>query len=353
MRLALIERFGILIIGYWKLNIFSQQITCMEATKDIKSVADFISSVFEKIAKFKEENEDDLRFWFRGEGSVNFKTPLVPSSYRVLAESLGERDLFFSKNIKQIENNTDAEFMRKSVPYIKSKGIENTGWNRYFLMQHYKINTRLLDWTEDCLLALFFALIDYTNDDARVWILKPFELNNCTVQTIFNWDKNFKKIPSGGDWKKPQSLRNEKGEIRVDELTLRYLRMGFNSIDGEDILNVYYPLAIYPTYFDERMAAQKACFTIFGNKINGLLSFSENHGKFLDFVVIPKERKHSILNELKLLGVDFTSIYPDLDGLGTSINHKFKSKFNDDSESIFHLYKNFSGEVVTDDEESN
>ena len=324
----------------------------MEDNKDIKSVADFVNSVFEKIAKFKGENEDDLKFWFRGEGSVNFKTPLVPSSYRVLAETFGERvdDLFFSTNIKQIENNTDAEFRRKSVPYIKSKGIENTDWNRYFLMQHYKINTRLLDWTENCLLALFFALIDNTNDDARVWILEPFELNNCTIQTIFKWKKNYYVIPSGGDWKKPQSLRNENGEIRTDELTRRYLRMDFNSIDGEDILNVYHPLAIYPTYFDERMATQKSCFTIFGNKINGLLSFSENQKKFLDFVVIPKERKYPILNELKLLGVDFSSIYPDLDGLGTSINHRFKSEFNDNRESIFHVYKNFGGNVVTEDD---
>lgn len=324
----------------------------METTKDIKSVSDFVNSVFEKIAKFKGETEDDLRFWFRGEGSVNFKTPLVPSSYRVLAETFGNKvdDLFFSNNIKQIENNTDAEFRRKSVPYINSKGIENTGWNRYFLMQHYKINTRLLDWTENCLLALFFALTDKTNDDARVWILDPFELNNCTVKTIFSWDKSFKIIPSGCDWKRSQSLRNERGEIRTDELTRRYLKMDFNSIDGEDILNVYHPLAIYPTYFDERMTAQKACFTIFGNKINGLISFSENERKFLDFVVIPKESKYPILNELKLLGVDFTSIYPDLDGLGTSINHRFKREFHDNRESIFHVLKNLGANVVAEDD---
>ncbi len=327
----------------------------MEPNKDIKSVADFVNSVFDKITKFKEENEDELRFWFRGEGSVNFKTPLVPSSYRVLAETFGERvdDLFFSKNIKQIENNTDAEFRRKSVPYIKSKGIENTGWNRYFLMQHYKINTRLLDWTENCLLALFFALTDKTNDDARVWILEPFELNNSTIQTIFKWEKIYKAVFSGSEWKKPQSLRNEKGEIRTDELTRRYLRMDFNSIDGEDISNVYHPLAMYPTYFDDRMAAQKSCFTVFGNKINGLLSFPESQKKFLDFVIIPKDFKHSILEELKLLGIDFTSIYPDLDGLGTSINHRFKREFFDNRESIFHVFKNFGGEVVTDEEDSN
>jgi hypothetical protein len=327
----------------------------MEIDNTISTVADFIKSVFDKISSF-EKDEDDQTFWFRGEGSVNFKTPLVPSSYRVLAGTFNGskkiEDLFISTNIKQIENNTDAEFRRKSVPYIKSKGIENTGWNRYFLMQHYKINTRLLDWTENCLLALFFALIDTKfEDDARVWILKPFELNSWTIQTIFKSEKSCKIIPSGGDWKTPQSLRNEKGEIRTDELTRRYLKMDFNSIDGEDILNVYHPLAIYPTYFDERMAAQKACFTIFGNKINGLLSFDNDSRKFLDSVTVPKSKKISMLNELRLLGIDFTSIYPDLDGLGNSINIKHKNEFLDVSESLFHVHKNFGGTLISNEED--
>jgi hypothetical protein len=328
----------------------------MESDNDIRTVADFIRSIFDKISSF-EKDEDDQTFWFRGEGSINWKTPLVPSSYRVLAETFKglerDKDQFISSHIKQIENNTDVEFRRKSVPYIISKGIENTSWNRYFLMQHYKINTRLLDWTENCLLALFFALTDKVtkDDNARVWILKPFELNNRTIQIILNSEKDYRIIPSGGIPKELQMIYNEDGKIRIDELTRRYLKMDFESKEDEEISCVYHPLAIYPAYLDERMSAQKACFTIFGNKINGLLSLENNSKKIIDFVTIPKERKVPILKELKLLGIDFTSVYPDLDGLGLSINQEVKDKLRDNRETLFHVLKSFGAILDSNDEE--
>jgi hypothetical protein len=126
--------------------------------------------------------------------------------------------------------------------------------------------------------------------------------------------------------------------------------MDFESKEDEEILSVYHPLAIYPTYLDERMAAQKACFTIFGNKINGLLSFPDSKRKFIDFVDIPKENKYSILNELRLLGIDYTSVYPDLDGLGTSINQTFKKEFLKNAEALPHMF-NCIQEMISKDED--
>lgn len=307
----------------------------------VKSVSEFIEAVQLKRPK-NTNNEESQVLWFRGEGSANLRTPLVPGSYRTLAETFQSKidDLFTSYNIKQLEKNIQAEFNRRAHRFISAKNIENTQWNRYFLMQHYKIKTRLLDWTENAMVALFFAISDklYSKEDSVVWILDPFKLNDLTVKEIIKSDKSCMIIPSGVDSDEPQELITKDKKIRIRELTRRYIQMDFLN-DSEGNRLTYYPLAIYPTYLDERMTAQKTCFTIFGNKINGLLS-NNSIDNFLSSIIIEGETtKTKMLKELSILGIDYESIYPDLDGIGLSINSNFEKDFCDNRESMIHVIK--------------
>jgi hypothetical protein len=176
----------------------------------IQSVADFLNTIYRSTSA-----DEDQILWFRGESSINWSTPLVPCIYRVLANTFKnlKNDLFNSNNLKQLEKNLGSDFSRYALPFLIAKGIENSGWNRYFLMQHYKIKTRLLDWTENALLALFFAIEDQSTfkDDARVWVLKPYQLNNFTINTILGTDHPFMIIPHGIETENSTELKNEEG----------------------------------------------------------------------------------------------------------------------------------------------
>jgi len=316
----------------------------------IKSVAEFVEAIIAETSKL--DNDDYQIFWFRGEGSINWKTSLVPNSYRTNVGAFKGKidDSFYSKNIKHIETNTNADFKIRAQRYISSKGIENSYWNRYILMQHYGINTRLLDWTENAILALFFAISDKSTfqDDSKVWILLPTILNDFTIKRIINTDKSCAIIPTCNDSYTKQKLQPKKGVLILGELTRRYLVMDFENASNT-IPSIYYPLAILPIYLDERMNAQKTCFTIFGDRLNGLLSNDDN-SKFLSSITIEGgESKLKMLKELQLLGIDFESIYPDLNGIGQSISEKYKSRFLENSDAFFHVLKSTLVKIKTNE----
>ncbi|MFA6581666.1 MAG: FRG domain-containing protein, partial [Paludibacter sp.] len=240
-----------------------------------KSVDEFLKIVYGKIFKGSKEDDPFNVFWFRGENSDYKETSLIPSAYRDIVvktnTSISEKRFTVVGNehsYSYLESYLRVDFNRKALPFILSKGIENTAWNRYFLMQHYNVNTRLLDWTEDAIKALFFAIkedsdSDSDSDDSKVWILRPFELNRFTLNEIFDLEIDMPVIPPlSDDHYMPQELLEDK-KIRLQELTRRYLSMDFKK-DKKYENKQYYPLAIYPPFLDERIAAQKACFTIFG-----------------------------------------------------------------------------------------
>ena len=311
-----------------------------ESNKEIyiQSLSQYIDELKTKIQKLRNGNS----IWFRGLSSDEFK--LIPNLYReaVFTDTEHRPDLDTFKTIYRIEQNIDANFSQKSSIFFASKKIQNTPWNRYFLKQHYGIKTRLLDWTENALTALFFALSDSnekTKDKhARIWLLSPHKLNHYTVNKLLPEEKKFHfyKILPCGKLSKKKELFNRKDEFRYTEVLRKYYR-----IDCTDMKEMY-PLAIYPEHLDERMSAQQACFTIFGNEVNGLNN-NDSKERFLDYIYIDANKKLDILQELNRIGISYYSVFPDLEGLGKTINHLHNSEFDNTKmwDTLYHHADNY------------
>jgi hypothetical protein len=290
--------------------------------KFIKSVSEFISQIISKIEQLQIPNE--RIFWFRGEDSEEYN--LVPNLFRKTTNNgVPYCSDVSGKEIYKIEQNIDVSFTRKATVFLSNKRIENTPWNRYFLKQHYGVKTRLLDWTENALFALFFAVNDYEKKDkknGKVSILSPSKLNNYSVSKLSQIDKKFYNIlTANGKIEEAGKLVNLNGELRIDEILRKYYRMDWTPDEK------MYPIAIYPPHLDERMSAQQACFTLFGNMVKGL-NCNDTREKFLDCVYIDAGSKYKILKELRLLGISNYSMYPDLDGLGRTINYDESEDLN-------------------------
>lgn len=175
-----------------------------------------------------------------------------------------------------------------------------TSWEWYFWMQHSGAPTRLLDWTESALIALFFAVkgkVNANEEDAVVWILEPWKLN---------------KLVTGVD----EVIAPGAGPGMVPKDTKRYAKWLPDRYSLPGPLAKKLPVAVYPTHFSRRISSQRSCFTVHGSDEDGFEHLPRAFYKYLRKVPILGAKCHEIETSLSVAGIDELTIYPDLDGLG-------------------------------------
>lgn len=121
---------------------------------------------------------------------------------------------------------------------IENVKIEDD-WERLSFMQHHGVPTRLLDWTENLNVAIYFA-VAYSmvkkTGDPYIWVLNPYKLNElfCKKRVIFD---------------------------AVDRVGYSYYKAALDRQFPHDT-----PLAMKPAWSNKRIRAQSGAFTIHGNQ---------------------------------------------------------------------------------------
>lgn len=216
--------------------------------------------------------------WFRGHADSGWK---LQPNYDRLKKPMGEIELLgrFRQNANLLLQHAPA------LPY-------DFGW--MFLMQHYGVPTRLLDWTESPLVALYFAVEDKkSKKDGTLWILFPHELNRLSTESQVY-------IPSF-----------------EDEWLLTYSVLSYSK--GKD--NGILPIAVIATRNNPRIQAQLGVFTISHLKKTPIEEIPGNHWIRLD---IPFSAKENLRTELKILGMNRFQIFPELASIGADLKELLK-----------------------------
>jgi hypothetical protein len=98
--------------------------------------------------------------WYRGQEKVNWG--LAPTIARARGGITAEIPLI-------------TRFKQNALPLLDERPANE--WEWLFVMRHHGVPTRLLDWTESPLTALYFAVHRAPNSDGAIWGLLPIALN--------------------------------------------------------------------------------------------------------------------------------------------------------------------------------
>lgn len=207
-------------------------------------------------------------FWFRGQADISWR--LVPSALRYPKESECTRVLGLLSDFKR--------FVKLKLDRVPAPD-ENLKWTQ--LAQHYGLPTRLLDWTKNAAIALYFACLSPADKDGAVYVLNPVDLNR-------------EKDP-----KRPRVF-----DPHSDDAIIRpYLELG-----GDRTSCNMKTIALHPIWNSERIMLQQGVFTLHGSPQFVLRA---RQAPSLVHVRIEARRKQRLLDELERVGVNEMAIFPE------------------------------------------
>jgi hypothetical protein len=253
---------------------------CLQNTSDIESITNFLEYVY-----YLQQHWDNNELWFRGVSKSSYK--LVPSIYRQTVwkyKSDQANDIYF-------------EFIRKARSCLSDSCSK---WEWYHIMQHYGLPTRLLDWTEGALIALFFATRKLAEvDNPSVWVIDPYWINKSSSgrEEVFWTD----------------SLAPEQ---KIPDLYIE-------SHEKKELPK--YPLCLLPSHTNERIRAQRSCFSVHGRYKDGFKRLCRDKADArLAKLVICTDCAQKIKQELVSAGVKESTLFPDLEGIAREIKDEFE-----------------------------
>ncbi len=232
------------------------------------------------------------RLWFRGQRSSRWpiRSSLVRYVAKRLRGAIPEPASEWRQCVRELE--TSLYFKYRSRAWPRLSEAERTPWGVVFSMQHHGLPTRLVDWTESFLCALYFAQEERERDDAAlIFVLRPERLN-----------ERYLKVNG------LVALAEDMGK----EPTRRYHPANQEVVEG-----ALPPIAVVPPHCNERMIAQRSVFMLTGESRWPVeLDCGD---EILQSFELPPSTWDEVTDYLRLFGAGRYAYYADLPALAAEL----------------------------------
>ncbi|MDR0479804.1 MAG: FRG domain-containing protein [Burkholderiaceae bacterium] len=255
------------------------------------------------LRKNKLDFQSDPPILFRGQ---NKNWPLYASLARLWCAGK-----FKNYNYKKTEKSMFDEFKCGANGWIAG---ELSDWDWLALAQHYKLPTKLLDWSEDPFVALWFALWESKEENSVVWVFQP----KRRWFLLPNVDRSLLSPFSSG-----------KAEFWV--------------VRRDRPCPFFRTIAFKPNYniYNIRLRRQFGCFVLheYISDENGFISLNEHKtfNKGLKSIEINTNSgsRLEILNELNKYGINEKTMFYkfDFDEHLEELTKKIRNKYSEDSKN--------------------
>lgn len=217
---------------------------------------------------------------YRGHANAEWK--VVPSLFRSTSAS----PTATAEQYEAYERTAVSMFFEKAAPYLSTEYNGTNYWHT-IIAQHYGVPTRLLDFSADPHIALYFAVCDERFKDVDGSIVHMRPQNGA-------W--GFMRSQNGGD---PAVILGDREMVLLD-----------------------------PPTIDTRISAQRSRFLLAKSRIRDGAYFAledreEVKPKPLIYR-IPKENKARLALELSFIGIDECTVFPGAQGVGAVIRGEMK-----------------------------
>lgn len=295
--------------------------------------------------------------WYRGQ--VNASWGVAPALFRNCSNNnfrdklIDAYELFRAQACESLEIHTNID--------------SDSDW--IACMQHYFVPTHFLDWSEQPLTSLYFALENYfdypckyfkqpipecdfekmrsqCSSDSALFVLNPNRMNrilsglngvpNISIQRNELLYKNY-VLPNRGD----------RGAVEM-----KTSKDFFSQPSSENNCWKYMPMAVITSQLNSRIKAQKGHFVAYNLQVNYSISPEEEDKKkevykatsvcdlyaiqkelyriccekgkkfkpFIAKIIIPNSDKEEVYSTLKAYGINKSSFYPELMHIGTDVS---------------------------------
>ncbi|MEQ8579783.1 MAG: FRG domain-containing protein [Balneola sp.] len=253
---------------------------------EIKSLVDYLNLV--KSLRVSEIGTDKPISLFRGQRDISWR--LEPQ-----ISILHKKQNF--DNPVEIEKKLIREFKRIALTYEKESRFYND-WEILSLARHHGLPTRLLDWTENPLTALWFVLKEILEHDV--------------------------------------SLMNSNSKDDILEFAIWYFKGNETHLidpKEESPFNIGKTKILKPSFINKRILAQSSWFTSHVTDKNFRkytpLEANSTYRPFVRKCIIKIKNDYSlilrILDELSICGISYLTLFPDYDGISKHLLFKILS----------------------------